>query len=310
MQIIVGWKKGERREPEHKERSCNSRLRLFPLLRTIVLRSQPCPQQPVIIVLWAVSFAPSPATPPPPPPASSAHPTSTAAFCFFLFLSSISSSVFIVSWPTTLDEPWPKRTRAQSELVRLFAKHLSFDYNLTVNVTSHRVASPSRGMMELEGFLGSRAGKIKCSALLLIVKIILLFQPFCVCLWRVLSVFSLQIPLPSCTGSGCGRFCSRAAISEIYSPTIVYIQLCSTASFLFIMSELSLAHSYFISWKIKLRLVYGPQNTAKGWLTLKCLLCIRPTRLMPFRRCRQAHDNDEAQLWRRLWDIYHWAEFE
>lgn len=125
------------------------------------MRSQPCPQQPVIIVLWAVSFAPSPATPPP-PPASSAHPTSTAAFFFFL-LSSISSSVFIVSWPTTLDEPWPKRTRAQSELVRLFAKHLSFDYNLTVNVTSHRVASPSRGMMELEGFLGSRAGKIKCS---------------------------------------------------------------------------------------------------------------------------------------------------
>lgn len=103
--------------------------------------------------------------------------------CFlFFFLSSISSSVFIVSWPTTLDEPWPKRTRAQSELVRLFAKHLSFDYNLTVNVTFHRVASPSWGMMELEGFLGSRAGKIKCSALLLIVKIILLFQPFCVCL--------------------------------------------------------------------------------------------------------------------------------
>lgn len=101
---------------------------------------------------------------------------------FFFFLSSISSSVFIVSWPTTLDKPWPKRTRAQSELVRLFAKHLSFDYNLTVNVTSHRIASPSRGMMELEGFLGSRAGKIKCSALLLIVKIILLFQPFCVCL--------------------------------------------------------------------------------------------------------------------------------
>lgn len=100
----------------------------------------------MIIVLWAVSLAPSPATHP--SPASSAHPTSTAAL---FFSSSISSSVFIVSWATTLDEPWPKRTRAQSELVRLFAKHLSFDYNLTVNVTSHRVASRSSGKMRNGG---------------------------------------------------------------------------------------------------------------------------------------------------------------
>lgn len=232
--------------------------------------------------------------------------------CFLFSSSSISSSVFIVSWPTTLDEPWPKRTRAQSELVRLFAKHLSFDYNLTVNVTSHRVGSPGRARMVDGGFLGFRAGKIKCSTLLLIVKIILLFQPFCVCLWKVLSVFSLRslrfILLPYCSesGSGCGLFCSRAAISEIYSPTIVYTQLSSTASFLFIMSELSLAHSYFISWKIKLRLVYGPQNTAKGWLTLKCLLCIHALHAS---RPSIAAD-DEAQMRRGLWDIYLCAAFE
>lgn len=115
------------------------------LLRTIVLRSQPCPQQPVIIVLWAVSFW----FPRLSCSSSCSAPPALLLLLLLLLLPPSFTSISTVFIVSSGHGPASSTFRPQSEPVRLFAKHLSFDYNLTVNVTSHRV----QGQAERDGRL-------------------------------------------------------------------------------------------------------------------------------------------------------------